>query len=109
LLARHTETAACREDARRLCFEPIGTVYCGYPPQVALPFPMLGLDDRRPGRSVSGSSIAAALCGTAGVMAFVLSGHGAWEQLDNAALAAALQRELAATLHARCHRCSGSR
>ena len=42
-----------------------------------------------------------ALYATTGVMAFVLSGHGAWETLDNAALANALQRELASTLRTR--------
>ncbi|MEF8751470.1 MAG: hydroxysqualene dehydroxylase HpnE [Candidatus Accumulibacter necessarius] len=101
LLARHTETAAVAQMLAGYAFEPIGTVYCAYPPQVTLPFPMLGLDDRPPGQVGQWVFDRGTLCGTPGLMAFVLSGHGAWEQLDNAALAAALQRELAATLHAR--------
>jgi uncharacterized protein with NAD-binding domain and iron-sulfur cluster len=38
------------------------------------------------------------LCGTPGVIAFVLSGHGAWEKLDKPTLVAQLDSELSAAL-----------
>jgi hypothetical protein len=60
-------------------FEPIGTVYCGYPPEVRLPLPMLGLAAHASGRFGQWAFDRGTLCGTAGVMAFVLSGSGAWE------------------------------
>jgi squalene-associated FAD-dependent desaturase len=99
LLAPHPETAAVTALLAAYRFEPIATVYCGYPPQVGLPFPMLGLGQSLPGQVGQWVFDRGALCGTPGVLSFVLSGHGAWERLDNRALAATLQRELAAALH----------
>ncbi|KFB74269.1 MAG: 15-cis-phytoene desaturase [Candidatus Accumulibacter phosphatis] len=101
LLVRHAETIASAQLLAEYAFEPIGTVYCGYPPQVRLPLPMLGLEDRARAQVGQWVFDRGALCGTAGVLAFVLSGHGAWEELDNAALAATLHRQLAATLDRR--------
>ena len=101
MLGGHAQTRGIAQLLAGYAFEPIATLYCGYPPQVCLPFPMLGLDDRPAGRIGQWVFDRGALCGTAGVMAFVLSGHGAWETLDNAALAIALQRELADTLRTR--------
>ena len=101
LLGGHAQTRGIAQLLAGYAFEPIATLYCGYPPQVCLPFPMLGLDDRPAGRIGQWVFDRGALCATAGVMAFVLSGHGAWETLDNAALAIALQRELADTLRTR--------
>jgi squalene-associated FAD-dependent desaturase len=98
LLARHPRSAA---DARLLAgyaFEPIGTVYCGYPPEVRLPFPMLGLGANGDGALGQWVFDRGALCGTAGVLAFVLSGSGRWQTLDNPRLADTLHRELASAL-----------
>ncbi len=100
LLATHAAATALAQVLADYRFEPIGTVYCGYPPQVRLPFPMLGLDDRRPGPVGQWVFDRGILCGSAGLMAFVLSGHGAWEGLDNAALVATLHGQLAAALPA---------
>ncbi|WP_299065668.1 hydroxysqualene dehydroxylase HpnE [Accumulibacter sp.] len=82
-------------------WEPIGTVYCGYPPEVRLPLPMLGLAAQGDGRFGQWAFDRGGLCGTAGVIAFVLSGSGAWEQADNRTLVAALHDELAAALRTR--------
>jgi len=101
LLARHEATIASAQLLAEYTFEPIGTVYGGYPSQVRLPWPMLGLDDRAGGQVGQWVFDRGALCGTAGVMAFVLSGRGAWEALDNAALAAILHHQLAVTLDCR--------
>ncbi|HMW56088.1 MAG: hydroxysqualene dehydroxylase HpnE [Candidatus Accumulibacter phosphatis] len=101
LLARHEATIASAQLLAEYTFEPIGTVYGGYPQQVRLPLPMLGLYDRAGGQVGQWVFDRGALCGTAGVMAFVLSGHGAWEALDNAALAALLHHQLAVTLDRR--------
>ncbi|WP_291993158.1 hydroxysqualene dehydroxylase HpnE [Candidatus Accumulibacter sp. ACC003] len=98
LLAPHPATASVAQLLADYRFEPIGTVYCAYPPELRLPFPMLGLaaqDDGQIGQWVFDRGT---LCGTPGLMAFVLSGHGAWEALDNQALVAALDGELATTL-----------
>ncbi|SBT07152.1 Squalene-associated FAD-dependent desaturase [Candidatus Accumulibacter aalborgensis] len=100
-LARDEATMAGARLLAEYHFEPIGTVYCGYPPQVRLPFPMLGLAAH--GSEPLGQWVfdRGALCGTAGVLAFVLSGRGAWERLDNQTLVAGLQEELAAALRTR--------
>lgn len=66
-------------------FEPIATVYLQYAAATRLPFPLVNL---------------AGNCGQwvvdrgNGLLACVLSGHGDWEGLADAALAAALHREL---------------
>jgi squalene-associated FAD-dependent desaturase len=92
---------ATAESARLLAgyrFEPIATVYCGYPPQLRLPFPMLGLTAQNSGQIGQWVFDRGMLCGTPGVIAFVLSGHGAWEKLDKPTLVAQLDSELSAAL-----------
>ncbi|MCM8594879.1 hydroxysqualene dehydroxylase HpnE [Accumulibacter sp.] len=100
LLARHAATQRLASLLAGYRFEPIATVYCGYPPGLRLPLPMLGLDPRTPGRIGQWAFDRGALCGTPGVIAFVLSAHGAWEELDNDRLARTLHRELADALGA---------
>jgi hydroxysqualene dehydroxylase len=62
-------------------YEPIATVYLAYAAEISLPFPLRAsygdfaawLVDRR-------------VCGTPGLLAAVFSGHGDWEQCDDAQL-----------------------
>ncbi|WP_228273713.1 hydroxysqualene dehydroxylase HpnE [Rhodocyclus tenuis] len=89
---------------------PIGTLYLGYPPEVRLPFPLLGLDGEGGGAAALAGQPAdqtplgqwvfdrGQLCATPGVLSFVLSGSGAWEAFDAAALGQRLQRELETAL-----------
>lgn len=98
LLADREETRGIAQTLAGYGFEPIATAYCGYPPQIRLPLPMLGLADWRHGQIGQWVFDRGVLCGTAGVLAFVLSGHGHWEALDNEALVASLQHELATAL-----------
>lgn len=75
---------------------PIGTLYLGYPPEVRLPLPMLGLEQAVAlGQWVFDRG---QLCGTDGVLAFVFSGSGAWEAHDADELARRLHRELESAL-----------
>ena len=79
-------------------FEPIGTVYLGYPEALSFPFPMLGLDKPEPGRIGQWAfDRSDRNCGQ-GIAACVLSGEGLWDTLDNETLAATLHRELQDTL-----------
>ena len=95
-------TAALAQQLSEYAFEPIGTLYADYPPDLHLPEPMLGL----PGAIGydNGAGIGqwvfdrGALLGTPGRLAFVLSAHGAWEDFADPALAAVLHEELEATL-----------
>lgn len=91
---------AAREVAAMLSdydYEPIGTVYAGYPPEVTLPAPMLGLEnnDSCIGQWVFDRGL---LPANRGVLAFVLSAHAPWEALDNDTLARSLHREISAAL-----------
>ena len=101
VLARHEKTGTVAQMLSEYRFEPIGTVYCGYPARVRLPSPMLGIAAHGCGRLGQWAFDRGTLCGTAGVIAFVLSGHGAWDELDNDMLVSVLHEELAATLHRR--------
>ncbi len=94
LLERHPETAAIAELIKSYRYEPIGTVYLGYPEEFRLPFPMLGLDDGKTDRLGQWVFDRGQLGGTNGVMGCVLSAAGAWDERDNAELAAALHAEL---------------
>lgn len=78
-------------------YEPIGTVYAGYPPEVTLPAPMLGLDsdDKGIGQWVFDRGL---LPANRGILAFVLSAHAPWDALDNETLARTLHRELETAL-----------
>lgn len=69
----------------RYDFEPIATVYLQFDRQTRLDFPLLNLDGRIGQWVVDRGE---------GLFACVLSGHGDWERLDDAGLAAALQHEL---------------
>jgi squalene-associated FAD-dependent desaturase len=75
-------------------YEPIGTVYAGYPPDVWLPIPMLGLDGGKDGRIGQWVFDRGLLGGDNGLMSFVLSASGAWETLDSETLVSRLHREL---------------
>lgn len=66
-------------------YEPIGTVYLRYPPQVALPFPLMAL---------SGGVGQWLIDRGGGLLAASLSGRGAWTALPKAELIATLHREI---------------
>lgn len=92
LLAPLAETRRVAGQLLKYSYEPIGTVYAAYPAKVRLPFPMLGLDS---GRGLGQWVVDRGACGgLPGLLSFVLSAHGAWEQYDNAALACILHAEL---------------
>ena len=79
-------------------YEPIATVYLGYAASTVLPKPMLGLAHTGPASLGQWAFDHGALHGRAGLIACVLSARGAWQELDNAGLAAALHGELQAAL-----------
>lgn len=76
-------------------FEPIATVYLQFPPATALPFPLANLIGRHGQWVVDRGQ---------GLLACILSGRGAWEALDDAALADAMQEELALPENASWHK-----
>lgn len=92
LLAPHRPTAAIAALLAGYDYEPIGTLYAAYPPELRLPFPMLGLS----GPDALGQWVfdRGQLGGAPGLMAFVLSAQGAWEEDQGAALLAALHGDL---------------
>ena len=94
LLARHAETAATAALLAGYTFEPIATVYAQYPTDFRLPLAMLGLGSD--GADSLGQWVVdrGQLGGAPGLMAFVLSANGAWDEMASAPLLAALQREL---------------
>ena len=94
LLAAHPETAATAALLAAYTFEPIGTVYAQYPPDLRLPLPMLGLDNDSAATLGQWVVDRGQLNGAPGLVAFVLSAGGAWDELAGEALLAALQREL---------------
>lgn len=94
LLKPHTETAAVAALLAGYAYEPIATVYAGYPAELKLPFPMLGLDGDGEDRLGQWVFDRGALGDVPGLMSFVLSARGAWDERDNAALSVALHGEL---------------
>lgn len=78
--------ALWRDCATNYAYEPIATVYLKYGPNMKLPFPLLNLLGKHGQWVVDRGD---------GLFGCVLSGHGAWETLDDNALAAALEDELA--------------
>ena len=66
-------------------YEPIATVYLQYAPEVSLPFPLYGLQGGHGQWVVDRSN---------GLLAAVISGHGAWEGLADSELAGHLHGEL---------------
>jgi len=94
LLAAHTATATIAAKLAGYAYEPIATLYAGYPPDLRLPAPMLGLAGGTGGRLGQWVFDRGVLGGAPGAMSFVLSARSAWGELDNATLAAALHGEL---------------
>ena len=66
-------------------YEPIATVYLQYSPETALPFPLYGLQGGYGQWVVDRGQ---------GLLAAVISGHGAWEDLADSELAGHLHGEL---------------
>ena len=98
LLQDHPQTAPIAEMLGDYHYEPIGTVYLGYPAGLRLPFPMLGMElgsQERLGQWVFDRG---QLGDAEGVMGCVLSAQGAWDERNNDALAATLHVELQETL-----------
>ena len=101
LLATHPETADIATMLDQYHYEPIGTVYAAYPPEVRLPCPMLGLDVATGGlgqwvfdRGALGKEVGVA----PGLMGFVLSAQGAWDERESADLMTSLHQELETAL-----------
>ena len=94
ILAIQTETAAIAALLDTYAYEPIGTVYVGYPPETRLPCPMLGLDSPIGEPLGQWAFDRGTLSGDRGVIGFVLSARGAWDERDNDSLATALHGEL---------------
>ncbi|MDP3537886.1 MAG: hydroxysqualene dehydroxylase HpnE [Azonexus sp.] len=67
-------------------YEPIATVYLQFSAKTVLPFPLFNLLGKHGQWVVDRGN---------GLLACVLSGHGAWESLDDAALIEAMQLDLA--------------
>ena len=76
-------------------FEPIATVYLQFAEHIKTPFPLTNLIGKLGQWVVDRGN---------GLLACVLSGHGEWEKLDDSALAAALEDELAIAEKARWHK-----
>ncbi len=98
LLQDHPQTAAIAGMLGDYRYEPIGTVYLGYPAGVRLPLPMLGMDVDSPDRLGQWVFDRGQLGDAEGVMGCVLSAEGAWDERDSDALAATLHAELQETL-----------
>ena len=98
LLRDHPQTSAIAGMLGGYRYEPIGTVYLGYPAGFRLPFPMLGMDIGSPDRLGQWVFDRGQLGGAEGVMGCVLSADGAWDERDSDALAATLHAELQETL-----------
>lgn len=98
LLQDHPQTSAIAGMLGGYHYEPIGTVYLGYPAGVRLPLPMLGMDVGSPDRLGQWVFDRGKLGGGEGVMGCVLSAAGAWDERGNDALAATMHAELEETL-----------
>ena len=101
LLTGHAEIHSVATQLGAYDYEPIGTVYAAYPPEVRLPAPMLGLSDAAGNKLGQWAFDHGRLCRTPGLIAFVLSARGRWDERDNAALMVALHQELQAALRRR--------
>ena len=97
-LAQRPETAATAALLESYTYEPIGTAYVSNPPELRLPFPMLGLNGGTQGNPGQWVFDRGPLGGTPGVMGFVLSARGAWDELENESLVSTLHAELETTL-----------
>ena len=94
LLAKCAETAALAETLEGYRYEPIATVYADYPADLRLPCPMLGLDDGKEEPLGQWAFDRGQLGNAPGLISFVLSARGAWEEYDNDELAQRLHGEL---------------
>ncbi len=99
LLARYAETAALAETLENYRYEPIATVYASYPAELRLPCPMLGLDGGKAEPLGQWAFDRGQLGNDTGLISFVLSARGAWEEYDNDELAQRLHGELENALH----------
>lgn len=82
------------QQAAKLDYQPIITVFLQYPEQVQLPFPMLGLS----GGHSQWVLDRGALCGDAGLLAVVISAEGPHMDITQEALAGLVAAELAKAL-----------
>ena len=98
LLVKHPETTAIAGLLADYAYEPIATVYAGYPAGLRLPCPMLGLDSG--GKEGLGQWVfdRGILGGAHGVMSFVLSARGDWDERNSNKLLNTLHAELESTL-----------
>ena len=101
-LAAHPPLAAAVDLIGALAYEPIVTIWLGYPQRVALPAPIARLDDA-PGQWVvdrpdilarADAGAAPAAPPLASLLAVVVSASGAHERMTHAALAAAADAQL---------------
>ncbi len=94
LLDRFAALAPTRQSVAALAYEPIYTCYLQYPQEVSMPQPMTGFD----GGYVQWIFDRGRLNGRAGLLAAVISAHGAHQHSSQDALAGAIHGELAAFL-----------
>ena len=94
LLQSHAETAPIAAQLADYTYEPIATLYAGYPSDIKLPCPMLGLEGVAPGGLGQWVFDRGALGDLPGVMGFVLSASGASDERDSEAMLATLHTEL---------------
>lgn len=94
LLERFAALATTRQSVAALDYEPIYTCYLQYPREVSLAQPMTGFD----GGYVQWIFDRGRLNGRAGLLAAVISAHGAHQNSSQDALAGAIHGELAAFL-----------
>jgi predicted NAD/FAD-dependent oxidoreductase len=90
LLSRHPITAVLAQQMSGLEHAPVTTVYLHYPPDTRLPLPMSGFEN-----ALSQWVFDRRVCGQPGVMAVVISGHGAHLHQNAATLVARVAAELA--------------
>ncbi len=98
LLSKITETSGIAALLETYVYEPIATVYLGYPPEVTLPSPMTGLGCNEYACLGQWAFDRGALNGQHGVISFVLSASGNWVQCDDKTLVTTLHHELEKTL-----------
>ncbi len=85
-----TALAEVVEAVDRLQYQPIYSVYLGYPAPVRLPAPMLGFDSAL----LQWAFDRGALCGQEGVIGAVISAEGAHQELPHDQLASLVHQEL---------------
>lgn len=90
LVSRLPALGTVVESIERLDYQPIHSVYLGYPRSVRLPVPMLGLDSAL----VHWAFDREALCGQAGVIGAVISAEGPHQALAQGELAREVHGEL---------------